>query len=369
MQDYRQTKSEPAFFYRGRVALYAILRALGVRQGSTVLLQAFTCTAVPEAILALGAVPRYVDLEPGGINMCPAALDRALETGGDVVVVQHTFGIPAAIEEIVGVCAARDVPLIEDCCHVLGLPIPGGLGSRGVASFFSYEWGKPIPVGIGGAALGNSEDIVKKLRSIADSMASPPFARQIRLEVQYYAYRLMYSPKRYWMLRRLFRNLSRVSIAEGNYHLSGDGDVSSEFGWTISSPVLARVRKAETQITERRERIGRVVQQYREGIHNTALRHLIDKSDGQERVLARYPLMAERKADLLRAAERHNVEIAGWYASPVHPLHGDLLRSVAYHAGSCPNAEAAAERIVSLPIQNAGDRDINRIVSFLNKNW
>ena len=56
-------------YYRGRVALYAILQGLGVGKGDDVVVQAFTCLAVPEAIMALGARPVYVDIEPNGFNM------------------------------------------------------------------------------------------------------------------------------------------------------------------------------------------------------------------------------------------------------------------------------------------------------------
>jgi dTDP-4-amino-4,6-dideoxygalactose transaminase len=365
----KPNNKNPVFFFRGRVALHAILRSLGIGPGSTVLLQAFTCTAVPEAIMTLGAKPKYVDIGENGINMCPSALQCTLETGGDAVIVQHTFGIPAPVETISNICKARRIPMIEDCCHVLGFPNDGGLGSLGAASFYSFEWGKPIPVGIGGAALGNSEWIEKELRSIAGKLLSPPAVRQIRLEAQYYFYRLFYSPKHYWLLKKLFKSLSRANIAEGNFHLSYAGQVSAEFGWTISRPVLARIRKAEERLAERREKMIEVVREYREGIRNEALRHLVNRGDGRARVLARYPLMTDQKKELLAAAERYNVEVAGWYISPIHPLHGRSLDSVQYSAGSCPNAEAAAEQIVSLPVQNAGEKDIERIIRFLNGDW
>ena len=51
-------------FCKGRVALYAILRALGIGPGDEVILPAFTCVAVPNAILYTGATPVWVDIDP-----------------------------------------------------------------------------------------------------------------------------------------------------------------------------------------------------------------------------------------------------------------------------------------------------------------
>jgi perosamine synthetase len=359
-------RREPIFFYRGRAALYAILRTLGIGPNSRVLLQAFTCSAVPEAIMAFGAKPIYVDVGQDSINMCPAALKRALSERGDAVIVQHTFGIPSKIEDLLKICDARGIPVIEDCCHVLGFPSDGGLGSWGAASFYSFEWGKPIPVGIGGAAVANVDDIERRLRSIAGDLASPPLLRQIRLEAQYYFFHLFYKPKRYWRLKRAFNKLSKANIAEGNFDRSGIGRVSSEFGWAISSLVLPRIRRAENQLAERRDKMSKVVRGYREGIRNKSFRHLIECDNWTRNILARYPLMTDRKNEILLEAERHNIEVAGWYTSPVHPFHGMELESAGYSSGSCPNAEAAANSIISLPVHNSGRKDIEKIINFMN---
>lgn len=364
-----EARTDLTFFYRGRVALYAILRASGLGPGSRILLQAFTCTAVPEAILALGAIPKYVDVESGSVNMSPAALENALADGGDAVVLQHTFGIPADAEAASRVCSSYGVPLIEDCCHVAGFPRGGGLGSLGVASFFSFEWGKPIPVGIGGAAVVNSKEVSRRLRELTGGFSPPPLVRRLRLEVQFHLYRLLYNPRRYWMLRRAFRRFSSMRLAEGNYHLEPDGEPSEEFGWKMSHSVMRRVQRAESQLADRFEGISKTVKRYRDGIQNLQLQHLIEPTDGTVPALARYPLFTERKFELLKAAERSNIEVAGWYATAVHPLEGRALSSVGYELGSCPAAEAAADRVVSLPIQSAREADTNKIIRFLNGRW
>lgn len=160
-----------------------------------------------------------------------------------------------------------------------------------------------------------------------------------------------------------------MKVAEGNYHLSARDVPSPEFGWTISPLVRNRVRRAEKSLAERLTRVRSVVARYRDGIISSGLRHLVSRGNGDLPILARYPLFAERKADLLAAAEAANVEVAGWYSTPVHPLEGEELGSVGYTPGSCPDAETAARHIVTLPIHKVRERDVEKIVSFLNGGW
>ena len=65
-------------FWKGRVAFYAILRALGVGPGDEVIVPAFTCVAVPNAILYTGATPVYVDIDEASYTADPAAVAAAL---------------------------------------------------------------------------------------------------------------------------------------------------------------------------------------------------------------------------------------------------------------------------------------------------
>ena len=77
-------------YFRGRVALYALLKALDVGPGDEVATQAFTCVAVPEAIMATGASPIYVDLEPTGFNMDVGDLQHKITSRTRAIIVQHT---------------------------------------------------------------------------------------------------------------------------------------------------------------------------------------------------------------------------------------------------------------------------------------
>ena len=84
-------------YYRGRVGLYAVLEALGVGSGDEVVTQAFTCVAVPEAILARGAQPVYADVEADGLNVDPGSIRERLTSATRAIVAASGSGGAGAI--------------------------------------------------------------------------------------------------------------------------------------------------------------------------------------------------------------------------------------------------------------------------------
>ena len=57
-----------------------------------------------------------------------------------VVIVQHTFGLPANMDEIRAICSAKNLILIEDCAHSLGAEYNGiKVGTQSKAAFFSFS--------------------------------------------------------------------------------------------------------------------------------------------------------------------------------------------------------------------------------------
>ncbi len=87
-------------FWKGRVAFFAILRALGVGPGHEVIVPGFTCVVVPNAVRLAGAAPIYADVEPGGYNLDPRRAAEIVSPRTRAVVIQHSFGIPAQIDAL-----------------------------------------------------------------------------------------------------------------------------------------------------------------------------------------------------------------------------------------------------------------------------
>jgi len=355
-------------YYRGRVALYALLKALDIASGDEVLTQAFTCVAVPEGIMAAGAKPVWVDIEAQGYNMDPNDLERKLTSKTRAIVVQHTYGIPADMGPILAIAEKHGIPLIEDCCHTLASTYDGKVvGSFGVGSFYSFEWGKPIVVGIGGAAVVNDLALRERVAAQYAEYYTPPAGNQLKLQLQYLAHRILYRPILYWPVRWLFHTLGSLGVAESNYNPIEEGKIAEDFLMRMIPPLQQRLKHKFTELDAITAHSRQTVARYASEITSQAISHPLVPSKG-EAVYARYPLRVSNKPALLAAARRANVELAEWYTTPVHPLAGAELALVHYKAGMCPNAEKICNHVVTLPTHlSVRNEDVAHIIEFLNK--
>ena len=87
-------------FNSGRSSLMAILKSLGLSQRDEILLQSFTCNAAVNPIIWSGLKPVYVDCNEETFNINIEDLKNKITSRSRVVMVQHTFGLPADMNEI-----------------------------------------------------------------------------------------------------------------------------------------------------------------------------------------------------------------------------------------------------------------------------
>lgn len=340
-------------YYRGRVALHAILRGLGVRAGDEVVLAAYTCAAVVEPLRRLGVRPVYLDIDRRTCTMDLSLLPAALTGRTRAVVVQHTFGAPVDLKRALAITEPAGVPIVEDCAHVTSGPARESLGTAGVAAFFSYEWGKPVVAGVGGLAVVNDAELAARMRAQYAIFTAPPPRREVVMSAQYLAHRAAAGTGLLWRLRPLYRRLAGRGLIVGSY--ADEPDTSPEYGWRMSRTVRnrlpARIRGAQAALDRRR----RLADRYRTALADLGLA-LPDAPEAPAGpVPLRIPLAVRAKARVLREAAAAGVDLGDWFTTPVHPFAGAGLAAVSYRPGSCPQAEWAAEHVVTLPVR-AGTR-------------
>jgi len=337
-------------YYRGRVALREILRALGVTTGDKVAIQAFTCLAVPEGVMAAGARPVYIDIEAHGVNMDYHDLNRKLTDRVRAIVVQHTFGIPAEMDSIMAVAADRNIPIIEDCCHTFLSSYSGQqVGTFAEAAYYSFEWGKPLVAGVGGSAAVNNPALFATMKRRRQELLTPSLQRRLKLDLQYAAFNLFYRPSLYWQVKHLFHWFSSRGMAEGNYNpIHVDTAPAEDFSLRMSPQTEKRLQRKIQNITRQADYARKIASLYRHQINAPGIEHPQVPLQA-EVVYNRYPLFIEDKPRILSLASKAGIEIKDWFSSPVQPLTSDTLHLVHYEADSCPCAELAASKIISLP--------------------
>ena len=153
----------------GTDALELALRALGVQAGQAVATVGNAGFYATAALLAIGAVPVFVDVDPETQLMSLDALRRAVHRASpQCVVVTHLYGRLADVEEIIDVCAARGIPVIEDCAQAHGARRGNRrAGSFGAAGCFSFYPTKNLgALGDAGAVVTRDLNIANRVRSL-----------------------------------------------------------------------------------------------------------------------------------------------------------------------------------------------------------
>ncbi len=107
-------------FWKARVAMFAILKSLGIGAGDEVILPGYTCVMDVNPIKYVGAKPVYVDIEPITYNMDVTLLEQKITSCTKLIIAQHTYGYPCDMDAIIAIANKHNIPVIEDCCLAFG---------------------------------------------------------------------------------------------------------------------------------------------------------------------------------------------------------------------------------------------------------
>lgn len=353
-------------FWKGRTALYAILKALGIGKDDEVLLPGFTCVVVANAVRLSGAVPVYVDIGRDTYNMDPRNLLERITLKSRAIIVQHTFGIPAEMDPLLEIAERHHLHIIEDCAHALGSTYKGKpVGSFGAAAFFSSQWSKPYTTGLGGMAITSDVALSQRINEIQEGFGVPSKGQLAKLYIQYRLYNNVFSPRLYWRSVRALELLSRLRLFVGSstqHELGGHRPVDAE--WRMSSLQAGIGLK-------RLHNLG-ADQGHREVITHVYEDRLerfgwppVEVPESSRAIFLRYPIRVANKALLLQRARYAGIELGSWFESPLHPIHDGLDR-YGYEPGSCPNAENTATEVVNLPVHpRVSVEEAKRIAEFV----
>jgi perosamine synthetase len=153
----------------GTSALHLCIRALGISEGHEVIVPSFAFIAVANVLRYERAVPVFIDIDPGTLNLDPARLEEAITPRTRAIIIVHTFGCPAALDEILAIARRHNLFVIEDACEALGAQFDRRqVGSFGHAAVFGFYPNKQITTGEGGMLVTNDSNVdalARKLRN------------------------------------------------------------------------------------------------------------------------------------------------------------------------------------------------------------
>jgi perosamine synthetase len=354
-------------FWKGRVALYALLRGLGIGEGDEVIMPGYTCVMAVNPIVYLGARPVFVDVEPATFNIDPNRIEPAITPRTKLIIAQHTYGYPADLDAILDITRRKGLPFIEDCCLALGSTYRGRLlGTFGQGAYFSFQWNKPYTTGLGGMAVTSDDAVADRIRKACErEMALPSFKQVAMLAAQLAVYRSVIYPRTTILAQTAFRWLSSKGLAIGSSSASEMGPRQQPGFFKGMSRLQARSGLRQLRRWDRtfdhRRRMQRLYNDLlaRHGWSVTRLPEHVDP------VLVRYPVRVADKERALATAGSHFVELGSWFECPLHPIE-TRLEDYGYKPGMCPEAERASREVVNLPLHpRANEATARRTVEFI----
>ncbi|MFF5532416.1 3-amino-5-hydroxybenzoate synthase [Streptomyces cinerochromogenes] len=144
----------------GTHALELALQVMGVGPGTEVIVPAFTFISSSQAAQRLGAVAVPVDVDPDTYNIDVAAAAAAVTPRTRVIMPVHMAGLMADMDALGKLSADTGVPVLQDAAHAQGARWQGKrVGELGTVAAFSFQNGKLMTAGEGGAVLFPESDL------------------------------------------------------------------------------------------------------------------------------------------------------------------------------------------------------------------
>ncbi len=300
----------------GTAALHAMMHALEIGPGDEVIVPTLTFAATANAVLYVGATPVFADVRPDTLLVDPRSVESRIGPRTRAVVAVDYAGQPCDYAELQTTADRYGLALLADACHSLGATWQGrAAGTLARLSAFSFHPVKPITTGEGGMVATDEPELAERMRVFRNHGITVDHRRREASGTWFY----------------------EMQDLGFNYRLN---DLQCALGLSQLKRLPAMVARRRTLAEYYDRRFAEV-----DGLRPTTVdaraehaRHLyvVQTSDEATRATAYTALRAR------------GVGVNVHYV-PVH-LHPYYRRRFGTGPGSCPVAERAYERILSLPL-------------------
>ena len=314
-------------------ALHLALEALGVERGDEVITTPMTFTATAAVIEHLGARPVFVDVDPVTLNIDAHRIEERISPRTRAILPVHFAGQACDMNTILQVSRSRSLPVIEDAAHAIPTRYQGRLiGTLSDVTCFSFYATKNLTTGEGGMITTERDDVIERVKLMhLHGMSRDAWKR--------------YTESGNW---------SYEILAPGfKYNLS---DVASAIG-------LGQLHQVETFHARRREIARRYTSAFADlpGVRPPLVKD--DHAHGWHLYVIQVDsaaLTIDRDAFIRELMARKIGVSVHFIPLHVQPYYRDRY---GFAANDYPNALAAYQRILSLPIYSRmSDDDVEDVI-------
>ena len=145
--------------------LHLTLLATGIGPGAEVITSPMTWASTGNMILAVGARPVFVDVDPRTLAIDPDAVAGAVGPATRAILPVHFAGQPVDLDPLRAIASRHRLVLIEDAAHALGTAYRGEpVGGGDATAVFSFHPIKAITTGEGGMVTTGDAALAERLR-------------------------------------------------------------------------------------------------------------------------------------------------------------------------------------------------------------
>lgn len=304
----------------GTDALMLAMMGLGLQAGDEVITTPFSFFATAEAVMLLGATPVFVDIDARSYNLDPARIESAITLRTRGILPVSLYGQCADLDTINALAQTYKLWVIEDAAQSFGASYKGRRScALSTAACTSFYPAKPLGCyGDGGACFTDDPGLAERLRQLRDH------GQQGR-----------------YVHRSLGMN-SRLDTVQ-------------------AAVLLAKLEIFQAEI-DARARLGSTYTQLLAAHCPTVGTPWIEHYN--QSVYAQYTIQVAARDRVQQALKTKGIPTAVHYPSPLHLQ--PALAGLGHSRGSFPIAEAAADRVLSLPMHPyLHDAEQARVVSAL----
>ena len=321
----------------GTAALHAAMYALGVGPGDEVIVTTMTFAASANCAAYLGATPIFVDVDPDTLLIDPRRVEARITPRTKAVIAVDYAGQPCDYDALEAVTKPRCVALVDDACHAIGGCYRGRpVGSLTPMSTFSFHPVKHVATGEGGAITTSDAELARRLRLFRNHGITSDFRE-----------RAVQGAFAYEMVDLGF-----------NYRLS---DIQCALGISQLAKLPASVARRQAIARQYDELFARLP-----AVKPLAVRSDVSHAYHLYVIRLNLDALSADRGAIFRALRAEGIGVNVHYR-PVH-LHPYYQNKFGTGPGLCPVAEAAYERLLSLPMFPAmSDGDVRDVVEAVDK--
>jgi len=320
----------------GTAALHAAVFAAGIGPGDEVIVPAMTFAASANCVLYQGGTVIFADVRADTLNLDPACVKAAITPRTRAIITVDYTGQPSDLDELNALAARHNLKVIEDASHALGATYRHRpVGKLAHLTTFSLHPVKHITTGEGGVITTDDAEMAARLRLFRNHGITTDHRQRETAGSWFY---------------------EMVELGY-NYRLT---DFQCALG-------LSQLKKLPAWLARRRRIAARYTEAFAALPEMELPAVLPDRESGWHLYVIRLNLERLRvgRAEIFKALRAENIGVNVHYIPvPWHPYYQKL----GYAKGQWPMAEAAYERVISLPIFPAmSDPDVEDVIQAVFK--